>query len=177
MELSGRLERFLGAKPQTGTAAFVAPNATIVGDVSLGRDCGIWYGAVLRADIQSIAIGKGTNIQDNAVVHLANEHGVKIGDYVTVGHGAIVHACEIGDETLIGMRATVLDGAVVGRNCIIGAHSLVTQGTVIPDGSMVYGSPAKIVRPLSDEEKGKLRLMAEKYIEVAKAHRALVKDA
>jgi carbonic anhydrase/acetyltransferase-like protein (isoleucine patch superfamily) len=175
MDLSDRLYRYLGASPRIEAAAFVAPNATIVGDVSLGRDCGIWYGAVLRGDIQSIVIGQGTNIQDNAVVHLANEHGVKVGDYVTVGHGAIVHACEIGDETLIGMRATVLDGAVVGKNCLIGAHALVTQGTVIPDGSLAYGSPAKVVRPLSDEEKGKLRLMAEKYIEVARAHRALAR--
>jgi len=166
------LARHLGRKPDVAKAAFVAANATVVGNVTLGALSSIWYGAVLRGDIHSIEIGEGSNVQDLAVVHLADDYGVKVGNYTTIGHSAIIHACTIGDECLIGMGATILDGAVIGDHCIVGANSLVTQRFVAPAGSMILGSPAKVVRPLKESELIGLRGWAEKYVEVAKAHSA-----
>ena len=172
MDIRERLARFLGKRPDTARAAFVAANATVLGDVTLGAQSSVWYGCVLRGDINSIAIGEGTNVQDLTMVHLADSHGVKVGRYCTIGHSAIIHACEIGDECLIGMGATILDGAKIGDRCIVGANALVTQRFVAPAGSMVLGAPAKVVRPLTDAEQKGLRGWAEKYIEVAKAHAA-----
>jgi len=172
MDIKERLARHLGRTPDVSQASFVAPNATVVGDVKLGRLSSVWYGAVLRGDIHTIEIGEGTNIQDLAVVHLADDYGVKIGRYTTIGHSAIIHACQIGDECLIGMGATILDGAVIGDHCIVGANSLVTQRFAAPAGSMILGSPAKIVRPLKEAELMGLRAWAEKYVEVAAAHAA-----
>ena len=175
MDIQERLARHLGRKPEIDQAAFIAPNATIVGNVILGAQTSVWYGAVLRGDINSIEIGAGTNIQDLALVHLADELGVKIGQHCTIGHGAIIHACEIGDECLIGMGATVLDGAKIGDRCIVGANTLVTQRFIAPPGSMILGSPAKVVRPLSADEQHSLRPWAEKYVVVAAAHAALAR--
>ena len=172
MTVQERLTRYLGRTPDVARAAFVAPNATVLGDVTLGANSSVWYGAVLRGDINSITIGDGTNIQDGTIVHLADEYGVRIGNYTTIGHAAIIHACEIGDECLIGMGATVLDGAQIGSRCIVGANALVTQRFVAPPGSMILGTPAKIVRSLTEEESGGLRRWAEKYVPVAKAHAA-----
>lgn len=173
MNVQQRLDRHLAQKPDVTPAAFVAPNATVVGDVTLGAQSSVWYGCVLRGDINSITVGEGTNIQDLTMVHLADDHGVKIGRYSTIGHSAIIHACEIGDECLIGMGATILDGAKIGDHCIVGANSLVTQGFVAPPGSMVFGSPAKVVRLLTEKEKNSIRHWADKYIVVAKTHAAL----
>ncbi|QYM79624.1 gamma carbonic anhydrase family protein [Horticoccus luteus] len=173
MHLQERLARHLGRTPETAAALFVAANATIHGDVVLGRQSSVFYGAVLRGDIHEIRVGEGTNIQDNAVVHLADDYGAYIGAWSTIGHAAIIHACTIGDECLIGMGATVLDGARIGARSIVGANSLVPQRFECPPGSMVYGSPAKVVRALSEDEQRGLRRWAEKYIEVAKAHAAL----
>jgi carbonic anhydrase/acetyltransferase-like protein (isoleucine patch superfamily) len=170
MDIKERLARHLGKKPDVAKAAFVAPNATVIGNVTLGPLSSIWYGAVLRGDIHSIEIGEGSNVQDLAVVHLADDYGVKVGNYTTIGHSAIIHACTIGDECLIGMGATILDGAVIGDHCIVGANALVTQRFVAPAGSMILGSPAKIVRSLKESELLGLRAWAEKYVEVAKAH-------
>ena len=172
MDIKERLARHLGRKPDIAHAAFVAPNATVIGNVTLGPLSSVWYGAVLRGDIHSIEIGEGSNVQDLAVVHLADDYGVKVGNYTTIGHSAIIHACTIGDECLIGMGATILDGAVIGDHCIVGANALVTQRFVAPAGSMILGSPAKIVRPLKESELIGLRAWAEKYVEVAKAHAA-----
>jgi carbonic anhydrase/acetyltransferase-like protein (isoleucine patch superfamily) len=172
MDIKERLARHLGKTPITAGAAFVAPNATVLGDVRLGALSSVWYGCVLRGDINSIEIGEGTNVQDLTMVHLADDFGVKVGRYTTIGHGAIIHACTIGDECLIGMGATILDGAVIGDHCIVGANSLVTQRFVAPPGSMVLGSPAKVVRQLREAELLGLRAWAEKYIEVARAHAA-----
>ena len=172
MDLALRLARHLGKKPDTARAAFVAKNATVIGNVVLGPDSSVWYGCVLRGDINSIEIGEGTNIQDLTMVHLADDYGVKIGHHCTIGHSAIIHACEIGNECLIGMGATILDGAHIGDHCIVGANSLVTQRFVAPPGSMVLGSPAKVVRALTEKELLGLRTWAEKYITVAKAHAA-----
>ncbi|MEM1156836.1 MAG: gamma carbonic anhydrase family protein [Verrucomicrobiota bacterium] len=170
MTLEERLDTYFSQRPEIGAAAFVAPSADISGAVTLGPQSSVWYQSVLRADINPITIGTGTNIQDASVLHLADEFGVEIGDYTTVGHQAMVHACQIGNECLIGMGATILDGAVIGDQCIIGARSLVTKGMVIPDGSLVFGSPAKIIKPLSVQQRKEIRHWAEKYIQVAQRH-------
>lgn len=125
----------------------------MVGNVTVGDESSIWYNAVVRGDMAPIVIGCGTNIQDNVVIHVDAGSECTIGNSVTVGHGAILHGCAIGHNTVIGMGAIVMDGAKIGEDCIIGAGSLVTQGTVIPDGMMAFGSPAKVVRPLTEEEK------------------------
>lgn len=173
MNVPERLARHLGRAPSIASSAYVAPNATVVGDVTLGAHSSVWHGSVLRGDINSIVIGEGTNVQDNAVVHLADDYGVRVGNYSTIGHAAIIHACEIGDECLIGMGATILDGAQIGDRCIVGANALVTQRFVAPAGSMILGAPAKVVRVLTEKELSGLRAWAEKYVEVAKAHAAL----
>lgn len=163
-ELLGRqLNTFLSKQPVLGQGVYIARGAIVVGDVTLGDFSSVWYNAVLRGDINRIAVGHHTNIQDNAVLHLADDYPCLVGNHVTVGHSAIVHACQVGDETLIGMGAVILDGAIVGRQCLIGAKALVTQGSRIPDGSLVLGTPAKVVRPLSDQERKELRVSAEKY--------------
>ncbi len=173
MTVPERLARHLGQTPDTARALFVAANATVVGDVVLGPRSSVFYGAVLRGDIQEIRVGEGTNVQDNAVVHLDDERSAIIGAWCTIGHAAIIHACTVEDECLIGMGATLLDGAHIGARSIVGANSLVPQGFRCPPGSMVYGSPAKIIRPLTAAEKASLRPWAEKYTEVARAHAAL----
>ncbi|HXQ80529.1 MAG TPA: gamma carbonic anhydrase family protein [Opitutaceae bacterium] len=167
-----RLQRHLGQTPDTSRSIFVAASATVVGDVVLGPLSSVFYGAVLRGDINEIRVGEGTNIQDNVVVHLADELGAHVGAWCTIGHGAIVHACTIGDECLVGMGSTVLDGAVIGARSIVGANSLVAQRFECPAGSLVHGSPARVIRPLSPGEQGELRRRAEKYVEVARAHAA-----
>jgi len=172
MDVNEQLTRHLGKTPDTSRAAFVAANATVIGDVKLGAQSSVWYGCVLRGDINSIEIGEGSNVQDLTLVHLADDYGVKIGKYCTIGHTAIIHACEIGDECLIGMGATILDGAKIGDRCIVGANSLVTQRFVAPPGSMILGSPAKVTRALTEKELNGLRPWAEKYIKVATAHAA-----
>ncbi|WP_438483242.1 gamma carbonic anhydrase family protein [Oleiharenicola lentus] len=173
MDIDARLTKHLEKKPEISKALFIARNATVLGDVTLGPKSSVWYGSVLRGDINSIEIGEGTNIQDLAMVHLADDYGVKIGNYCTIGHRAIVHACEIGDECLIGMGATILDGAKIGDQCIVGANALVTQRFVAPAGSMILGSPAKVVRSLTEAERKSLRGWAEKYVSVASAHAVL----
>ncbi len=162
----------MGQKPDLARAAFVAPTATVLGAVTLGPESSVWYGCVLRGDINAIEIGAGTNIQDLTMVHLADDNGVKIGRHCTIGHSAIIHACTIGDECLIGMGAIILDGATIGDRCIVGANSLVTRCFVAPPGSLLLGSPAKVVRRLTDGEQSDLRGWAEKYVEVARAHAA-----
>src|SRR3954447_3327833 len=170
MTVQERLARHLGRTPDISRATFVAANATVLGDVTLGQNSSVWYGCVLRGDINSIVIGDGTNVQDGTIVHLADDHGVRVGNYTTIGHAAIIHACDIGHECLIGMGATILDGATIGDHCIVGANALVTQRFVAPPGSMILGAPAKVIRPLTDAEKSGLRQWAEKYISVARAH-------
>lgn len=172
MTIQDRLAHLLRT-PDTARAHFVAASATVVGDITLGAQASVFYGAVLRGDIARIIVGEGSNIQDNAIVHLADDLDAVIGAWCTIGHAAIVHACTIGDECLIGMGATVLDGAVIGARSIVGANALVPQRFTCPPGSMVYGSPAKVVRPLTEKEQLSLRPWAEKYVEVAKAHAAL----
>lgn len=162
--LEKQFERHLRKTPVLGQNAYIAQGATVLGDVTLGDNSSVWYGAVLRGDINRIEIGHNTNIQDLAVLHLADDFPCILGDWVTVGHSAIVHACTVGNETLIGMGACILDGAVVGNQCLIGAKALITPGTRIPDGSMVLGAPAKIVRALQPSERTNLKHWAAKYV-------------
>ena len=150
---------------------FIAPGAIVLGDVTLGEDVGIWYHATVRGDRSSIVIGDRSNIQDNAVVHVDAEHAVVIGKNVTVGHGAIIHGCEIGDNTLIGMGAIIMNGARIGKNCIVGAGALVTQNARIPDNSLVLGNPAKIKRDVTEEEIALNLRNAESYVKEARQMR------
>lgn len=159
-----RLDRHLCKLPKIGSGAYIACGATVLGDVTIGEQASIWPGTVLRGDINRIEIGDFSNVQDNSVVHLSDDFGCIVGKWTTIGHSAVVHACTIGDECLIGMGAVILDGAEIGDQCIIGANALVTGGSKIPDGSMVLGSPAKIVRPLTDEQRLGLKWWAEKYV-------------
>ena len=145
--------------------AWIAPNATVVGDVTLQEDVSIWYGAVLRGDSGAITVGRGTNIQDNCVLH----EKTTIGDGCTVGHGAIVHGCTIGNRCMVGMGAMVLTGAVIGDGCLIGAGALVTGKMNAPAGSVLLGSPAKIVKQITPEQMEEIRLDGENYIRLAQA--------
>jgi carbonic anhydrase/acetyltransferase-like protein (isoleucine patch superfamily) len=162
--LRKQLDTFLGKKPVLGKGVYIARGAVVMGDVTIGDHSSVWYNSVVRGDINRIVIGHHTNIQDNAVLHLADEYPCLVGNYVTVGHSAIVHACTVGDECLIGMGAVILDGAVLGEQCLIGARALVTQRMEIPAGSLVMGSPAKIIRALTSEERAGLKHWAEKYV-------------
>ena len=139
-------------KPKIDSTAFVANTASVHGNVTIKREANVWYNTTIRSIDDPIIIGEGTNIQDNAVVHTDKGYVVSIGSLVTVGHGAIVHGCSIGDNSLIGMGAIILNGAKIGNNCIVGAGALVTKNTVIPDNSLVLGSPAKIIRKVTEEE-------------------------
>src|SRR5947207_11774167 len=158
-----QLETFLRKKPMIAPNVYLAHGAVLVGDVTIGEFSSVWHNAVLRGDINRIVVGHHTNIQDNAVLHLADEYPCVVGNYVTVGHSAIVHACTVGDESLIGMGAVILDGAVIGKQCLIGAKALIVQGAEIPPGSLVLGLPGKVVRPLRAEERRALKISAEKY--------------
>ncbi len=164
MTLEERLDTYLRNKPVLGHGVYLAKTAVVLGHVTLGDYARVWFVAVLRGDINRIVVGANSNIQDNAVVHLADDFPCLIGDWVTVGHSAIVHACTIGDECLIGMGATILDGAEIGAQSIVGANALVTGGTKVPPGSLVLGSPAKVVRALTPEERAGLKYWAEKYV-------------
>jgi carbonic anhydrase/acetyltransferase-like protein (isoleucine patch superfamily) len=164
-ELDKQLDTFLRKRPKLGKSVYLAKTAVVLGDVTIGDHSSVWYGAVLRGDINRIVVGHHTNIQDNAVLHLADEFPCLVGNWVTVGHGAIVHACTVGDEVLVGMGAVILDGAEIGNQSIIGAKALVTQGTKIPPGSLVLGAPAKVVRALTAEERAGLKWWAQKYVD------------
>ncbi len=151
---------------------FIAQNATVVGKVTLGEYSSVWYGAVIRADVEEIIIGKRTNIQDGAILHADYGEPTIIGDDVTVGHGAIVHGAMVGNCTLIGMRATILNRAKIGKYCVIGACALVTEGMEIPDYSMVLGVPAKIVKQISPEHAQMIEMGALHYVEMAQRHQS-----
>jgi len=146
----------------------IAKNATVIGDVELSEDVNIWYGAVIRADINKITIKKGSNVQDNCVVHCSKEYPTSIGEGVSIGHGAVIHGCTIEDNVLVGMNSTVLNGARVGKNSIIGANALVVQNKEIPPNSLVLGVPGKVVRTLTDEEIDSIKDNAKRYLELSK---------
>lgn len=166
------IHSFEGNVPVLAKGAWIAPNAQVIGRVTLGEDVGIWYGAVLRADINTISIGARSNIQDNAVVHLADNYGVVLGEDVVVGHGAILHACTIGNNVLVGMGSIVMDGAEIGDDCVIAAGALVPPGKKIPAGSLVVGAPGKVARETTQAERDSNRAMARKYIKVKQSAEA-----
>ena len=157
--------------------AFIAPSAVVIGDVKLHPESSIWFGAVLRGDIETITIGRGSNIQDGTVCHTDPNNPCTIGDFVTVGHMAMLHGCTIGDGSLIGIGATMMNGSSVGKECIVGAHALVTEGKKFPDGVVIMGAPAKVVRELNDDDRAKLRANAERYVERAKRYKQELTEA
>ena len=171
MDFTQRIAQHLGSSPRIHPTAFTAANATIIGDVTLGEESSVWFQCVLRADIHRIVIGPRSNVQDGAVVHLADDFGTHIGELVTIGHKAILHACTIADEVLVGMGAIVLDGAEIGPRSIIGAGALVTGGKKFPEGSLILGSPAKCVRTLTPDEQAGIKVWAEKYVALSRAYR------
>jgi carbonic anhydrase/acetyltransferase-like protein (isoleucine patch superfamily) len=157
--------------PTIHSSAWVVPGAMVIGDVTLGEESSVWYGAMLRGDINRIIVGPRSNVQDNAVIHLDTNYPTTVGELVTIGHNAIVHACRVDDEVLVGMGAVVLDGVQVGARSIIGANALLTIGMKIPPGSLVLGSPAKIRRQLSLDEQKDIARWAWSYVETAKQFR------
>ncbi len=148
-------------------SVFRAEGSRLIRKVAIGEQSSIWYNAVVRGDVEGIRIGKRSNVQDNAVVHVTNDFPVEIGDDVTIGHGALVHGCKIGNCTLIGMGAIIMNGAVIGDHCIIAAGALVTGGTVIPEGSLVVGRPAKVVRQLTEEQIQSIQYNADHYVKLS----------
>ncbi|GAB5536982.1 MAG: gamma carbonic anhydrase family protein [Rubricoccaceae bacterium] len=162
---------FLDHSPHLGPDVFIAETAAVIGDVTLHEGASIWYGASLRGDVHWIEVGAGSNVQDNATVHVSRgTHPCWIGAGVTIGHNAVVHGCTIEDDVLIGMGAIVLDGAVVGAGSLVGAHALVTGNTVIPPGSLVLGSPAKVIRALRPDEIDRNRANATHYVRMARMY-------
>ena len=159
-----------GKRPQIGKNCFIAPNASVVGDVHLADNVSIWFGAVIRGDNDAVYVGANSNIQDNCVVHVDLGKQVKVGANVTVGHKAMLHGCEIGDGCLIGINSVILDGAKIGKNCLIGANTLVTEKMEIPDGSLVLGSPARIVKSIDAARQAKLALGSAGYVEEAELY-------
>lgn len=170
MNFDEQIAHFLGQTPRIAPSAFVAPHTFIVGDVEVGEQASIWPCCSLRGDIAPIRIGAHSNVQDGSVVHVADDLPAIIGEWVTIGHKAIVHACTIEDEVLVGMGAIILDGAHIGARSIIGANATVTPGTVIPPGSMVMGSPAKVKRALTPEEQAGVRVWAERYVTLSRQY-------
>ena len=154
---------------------WIAPNASVIGDVVLERAASIWFNAILRADNEPITIGEGSNVQDGAIIHTAPGYACNIGKKVTVGHMAMLHGCSIGDGSLIGIGSVVLNGAKIGKNCIIGSKALVTEGMDVHDGSMVHGIPGKIKKTLTEEEQSVVPLGADHYIDNYKKYKQLAK--
>lgn len=165
------IDSFLGRSPRFDDSNYIAPTAAVVGDVTLGTEASIWFGASLRGDVHWIEIGARSNVQDCAVVHVSREtHPCKIGRGVTIGHTAIVHGCTVEDDCLIGMGAVVLDGAVIREGSIVGANALVTMNTVVPPRSLMLGSPAKVVRQLTEEEVAHNKANATHYVRMSKMY-------
>ncbi|MGC9101227.1 MAG: gamma carbonic anhydrase family protein [Caldisericum sp.] len=161
---------FEGKKPKISKDAVVFDNATIIGDVEVEENVSIWFGVVLRGDIGKIHIGKNSNIQDNSVIHVDEGTTCYIGENITVGHNSIIHSATIGDNTLIGMGATILSGAKIGKNSIVGAQALVLENAVFEDGSLIVGIPAKAVRKLTEEEINALKEHALEYVKLSKRY-------
>ena len=164
-------DSFLGRAPRLGADVYVSDTAAVVGDVTLGDGASVWFGASMRGDVHWIEVGPGSNVQDNATVHVSRgTHPCRIGAGVTVGHNAVVHGCTVEDDVLVGMGAVVLDGAVVGAGSLVGAGALVTGGTVVPPRSLVLGSPARVARPLTDGEVERNRANAAHYVRMARLY-------
>lgn len=165
-----------GQRPVVDEECFVAPMAVVVGEVTLHPGASVWYGAVLRADCGPIVVGAGSNVQDNCSVHVDFGFPMTIGERVSIGHNAVLHGCTIEDGSLVGMGATVLNGAVIGAGSIVAAQALVPQGMQVPPGSLVAGVPAKVKRPLTEEEREAISVNAVLYVDLAKAHQAALAE-
>lgn len=166
------IKRFKDKEPQIHESVFIAESSQLIGDIQIEADSSVWYNAVIRADVNQVVIRQGTNIQDGTVIHVSHTCPTIIGEGVTVGHNAIIHGAQIGDYTLVGMGSIILDGAKIGKHCIIGAGALVTGGIVIEDGMLVLGSPAKVIKPLTDEQIKSLYDSAKHYVELSKTYKA-----
>ena len=161
--------------PAIHDSAWVADSAAVIGNVTLSEDSSVWFGVVIRGDTETITVGKGTNIQDNSVLHADHGMPLVIGENVTVGHQVMLHGCTIGDGSLIGIQAVVLNGAKIGKHCLVGAGALVTEGKEFPDGCMILGSPAKAVRQLTEAQIEGLKMSAQHYIDNARRYKAGLK--
>jgi len=166
------MKRFLlpSESPQVAGTAFVAEGAMLLGSVKVGDEASIWYGCVLRGDINHIVIGSRSNVQDGTIIHVADDYPAIVGEGVSIGHRAIIHACEVGDGTLVGMGAIIMDGARIGARSMIGAGALVTKHMQVPEGSLVLGSPARVIRKLSAEEMQQNTALAAKYVEISRRY-------
>lgn len=164
------IKSFKDKIPMVNDDTYISENVDIIGDVTIEKDCNIWFGSRLRADMQRIYVGKGTNIQENSVVHTDIDFETIIGENVTIGHGAIIHGCTISDNVLIGMGSIILNGAKIGKDSIVGAGSLVTQNKEFEDGVLILGNPAKVVRKLTEKEIESIRESAKHYIELSKEY-------
>jgi carbonic anhydrase/acetyltransferase-like protein (isoleucine patch superfamily) len=158
--------------PRIATTAWVADSAQVMGNVVLLEEANVWFGSVLRGDTELLQVGRRTNIQDGSIVHADHGFPMVLGDDVSVGHQVMLHGCSVGDGSLIGIQSVILNGARIGRNCLVGAGSLVTEGKEFPDGSMIMGRPAKVVRPLTDEQIEGLKAIAVHYVENARRFHA-----
>ncbi len=169
---SGLLPRCLieEISPVIHPSVFLAPSAVVIGDCDLAEESSVWYGAVLRGDIHAIRLGAQSNVQDGSVLHVSDDYACVVGERVTIGHRAVVHACTVHDEVLVGMGAIILDGAEIGARSIVAAGALVTKGMTVPEGSLVMGSPAKVVRALTPEEQLANRRLALKYVELSRRY-------
>lgn len=165
------IKRYDGCNPKISNSCFIAGSADVIGKVTMGENTNIWYNCVLRGDENEIIIGSNTNIQDGTVVHIDKDFKTEIGNYVTIGHKALIHACKIGNYSLVGMGSIVLNGAEIGDYSLIGAGSLIPPGKKIPSGVLAYGSPVKIIRELTEEEKKSLEKSAVDYVEFARKHK------
>jgi len=154
--------------PKTELAAFIAPNATMIGNVELAKDSSVWFGAILRGDNDLISIGEATNVQDGTIIHTDDGIPLRVGARVTIGHAAILHGCTVGDESLVGIGAVLLNGSSIPRHCVVGARALVTEGKTFPERSLIIGSPARAIRTLTDEEIEGIRASAAHYVENAR---------
>jgi carbonic anhydrase/acetyltransferase-like protein (isoleucine patch superfamily) len=161
-----------GLVPQLADDVYVAPNASVIGDVVLAAQVSVWFGVVIRGDVERIVVGRGSNIQDNSVLHSDPGAPLTVGELVTVGHMVTLHGCHVGDGTLIGMGASVLNRARIGQNCLVGAQALITEGKEFPDGVLIVGSPARAIRALTPEELERIAGNRQRYIERAKRYRA-----
>ena len=165
------IKEFCGKYPNINDNAYISESVDIIGDVLIGENVNIWFGARLRADINRIVVGKNSNIQENSVVHIDTDYETIIGKNVTIGHGAIIHGCNIDDNVLVGMGSIILNGAKIGKNTIIGAGSLITQGKSFEEGVLVLGNPAKVIRKLTDEEIDSIQKSANNYVALSKKYK------
>ncbi|WP_448211209.1 gamma carbonic anhydrase family protein [Colwellia sp. MEBiC06753] len=157
-------------KPKVADGCFIAPNSSIIGNVVIQENASVWFNVVMRGDMDNITIGANSNVQDGSILHVDKGMPLTVGQHVTIGHKVMLHGCTIGDYSLVGMNAVVLNGAKIGKHCVIGANSLVTEGMEVPDGHLVLGSPAKVIKPIDDKTRTLLELSAAHYVDNGKRY-------